>query len=639
MPINDLKEKIYSPKSEIQNRTKDVSNLDPRQKNYQNLKATDSLGAKKGWQKGGEVLQTQKKILFKVVIAVIILLVIAGIAYAAYVYWKGRFKKENVILRFNLPENIETGQEFKFNFIYHNNNRASLKSCALKVVYPENFELTESEQQPTDATDDFIIFNSEEIKANENGTLNFKGRVTDKENELSYLNAILECVNDSGAKEIISTTQEGLNVASARISLQLEATRQASSGDVVEYLLKITNTTKENLNGIEARLEYPSEFNFVSSTIAPSNAENNVFKFATIQPKETVEIKIAGNLSGSSAEKKRLIAKVGTSEGQAFNVLAQEEAQTEMVSSPLTITQTLVPDAESVDPGEKLNFTISYQNNSDLPLRDVIITAQLEGRVLEYSEIIVDNEGNFDLNTKQITWRAAELPELAVLAPHASGEVKFKIPVSEHLPSEKAEDKNFTVASFAQIDSPDVPTPFASNKVISSAKRTVKVSSKVVFDTTVLFNDNLIPNTGSLPPKVGEKTTYTVHFKIANINNDLKDATVRATLPDYVSWEKVTSPSQTTEISYNERTHEIIWKPNNVPAFSGTTSPLKEIAFQIGLEPRKDHVGKELILINNISFTATDTFTNKNYQLTDDQISTVLKDDISVGYEQSIIVE
>lgn len=641
MRLNKIEEKLHQETSEIADRSRDFDTLDPR--NIHEREEEVKIKIEKAPEhviKEAVVTKKERVLLWRLTLAIGVLLVSLGAAYLFYVIWSMRFSPNNVLLSFSMPPSAEEGQDFTFNFLYHNNNRVDLENCQLTISFPQSLEIKEADTASSAANKDFIVFDLGTLKSKQNGKIAFKARIIEKEQSIIYVKSALTYrTSDSGPQQT-KETQEGITITSSKVNLLLSATRQAAPGDLIEYKLIINNATEDNFNGLEVHTTYPPGYQFNEASI-PASENNTVFKLPTLISYGKAEFTIRGSITGSANEKKNFGAEIGYYEAGKFIVLRKDSAQTEMITSPLIITQSIKGGVDSktnsTDPGSSVAIDLRYRNASNLPLRDAVVMVDIIGRAVD-SQSIQAEKGHFDMKNSRVTWRAGEVPDLALLKPQAEGTLTLYFNVSPRVPSESLDDKNFSVTSVAQIDSPDVPTPIGKNKIISSDRITFKVNSKVIFDSKGYFNDDAIPNDGPLPPRVDKETTYTVHWRLQNINNDLKDAVVKASLPDYVVWKNNFYPSKSQQITYNERTKEVIWNLGFVPALTGTQLEAQEAIFQVSVTPQENQVGQELNLINESLFTAIDAFTGRQYELRGKPITTGMEDDAGIGPEDGTVV-
>ena len=129
-----------------------------------------------------------------------------------------------------------------------------------------------------------------------------------------------------------------------------------------------------------------------------------------------------------------------------------------------------------------------------------------------------------------------------------------------------------------------------------------------------------------MPPKEKEETTYTIVWQVTNGTNEISNATIRSTLPTYITWKGVVS-SDSENVIYNELGGEVVWNAAKIEAGAGITREPKEVAFQVGLIPSVTQVNKSPVLITETTLTAMDDFTglivndveyDKNIRLTTD---------------------
>jgi hypothetical protein len=423
-----------------------------------------------------------------------------------------------------------------------------------------------------------------------------------------------------------------VSVISAPVTLEVMAPQNISNNDEVNYLITYKNEGVENLENIRVRVDYPEGFIFSSSN--PKSFEgNNIWYVGSLSGGQSGKIVVAGKLGGSRDEIKIAKITIGANNNGEFISYNEEDARTKIISSSLAITQT-VNDLNSlnVNAGDNLRFKINYRNDGALGLRDVIVTEHIDSAVLDYTTLDTGG-GAYDANSKTITWKASDHKELKNLASGQSGTISFSIAVKGVIPVANANDKNFIISGLAKIDSPDIPTPISMNKIISSNEMNIKLNSKLILSVKGYYNDANIPNSGPIPPKVSEESTYTMHFIASNVSNDIEGAKVEVVLPTSVSMTGKIFP-EGSPLSYNERTNSVVWTIGNLPAGAGIVSPAKEVAFQIKIKPSIDQVGNEAPLLKESTFSARDLFTGESISVTVAEKNTHLSEDGALaGYK------
>ncbi len=145
-------------------------------------------------------------------------------------------------------------------------------------------------------------------------------------------------------------------------------------------------------------------------------------------------------------------------------------------------------------------------------------------------------------------------------------------------------------------------------------------------------------NTGPLPPKAGQQTTYTVVWSLINSTNDLGDVKVSATLPAYLRWTGATVPADPTLV-FDSTTRKVSWTPGVISAGTGYTSRTREVAFQVGLTPTFSQVSQTPEIISEANLEAKDLFTNVDVTQNARSLTTAISDDPEVHGDIGRVVE
>lgn len=626
MSLTDLEEKLYDSDSGIEKRTHEKSQFNPLNSSDVDL---ENLKKEKQWQKPGDGGIDMKKILKIGAIALGSIVLIAVFVLGVVKYRQSAFKEENVLVKVEGPANVSGTEELEYKITIQNKNRVDLDNAQLSIKNSENFKPKEDQGVIIDSpSNSRIIIGT--IGGKTTKEIKIRGIFLAAENTVVYLNAVLEYNPKSLSIRYQSKGQLGVNVESSPLFLEIEAPLEMVSGNKVDYVIDYRNLSSEYYDGVRLKVNYPDGFSFISSNPAPSEG-NNIWYLGSLRQNQDGKIVISGNLNGSGDEGKIVTVYLGYfREDGNFTVYNQKEKSTKIVSTVLSIKQSLNNKADfNVDPGENLYYIIEYKNNGNIALRDVVITEEIDSRVLDFSKLELKN-GSYDASRKIITWRAAEIPELANLAPGKSGEINFSIPVLDRIPVENSNDKNFIISSTAKIDSPSVPEIIGSNKIIASNNMSLKLNSRVVLDVKGYHKDNVIENFGPIPPRVGQETSYTMHWKVINVSNDISNVKISSSLPSGVKWIGKFFPDNES-ISFNERSNQIEWEIGNLKNGIGIIEPEREISFQISIVPQINQLDKSILLLNSSILTAKDLFTNSDIKVEVKEKNNVLQEDSSMG--------
>lgn len=635
MGILDIEKKLYKPGEENKLPALEGSEFNPNANRPQQISRTP--GAVDLWQEKKTGLSTEGKKGLKIaLIGVGAIILIAGAIYGIYKYRQTSFSEDMTVVSISGSDKAESGKLLTYDIKYENKNRAVLEGAVLKVYYPDNFKPEDNanfiSEGPTSGN-----FALGDIKGKTSSQIRFNGRVYSPKGALMNIKAELVYTPSVFNSTFIAKDQFSVNVVSTPITLEITAPQNISSGDAINYLVNYKNTGAEDFENIRIKADFPEGFTFSKSD--PKTSEgNNIWYIGHLSAGQEGKIAISGKLEGDRDQTRKFTAYVGTIENDTFVSYNDEYWDTKIATSPLSIVQTVNNKDELIaNAGDNLSFIITYKNEGNVGLRDVIVKEELNSSVLDYTTLNMEG-GYYDSKEKTIIWKAPDYKQLKNLSPGQSGTIKFDLKIKDVLPINNENDKNFVISSIAKIDSPDIPTPVEMNKIIAGNKVDIKVNSKLILEAKGFYNDQIIPNSGPVPPKVNNDTTYTIHWTIRNVSNDIKDAKVETTLPTGVAYTGKLVP-ENADFSYNDRTNSIVWDLGDVPAGTGISKNPKEIAFQIKIRPSAAQVGKEVDIINQAIFSAKDLFTGTDLKITADKKTNLLKEDTSLVGGQSVVPE
>lgn len=628
MSLSEIKNELYKKESDEKMLQHEKSEFNTESLVFTSPKKT-AIPPEDDWveKEGGMVKENKKTVKIGALILGGLLLVIA-LVVGFYTVKQSFFVSERLAITLLGPMEIKSGNLNTYEISYKNDNRADLKNVSLKLTFPEDFKPEgNADFKPDGATSG--MFSLGDIEGNSEGKVVFRGRAYSPKGNLIKIKAELFYTPSSVSSAFSTSDQLIVNVISAPITLEVMAPQNISNGDEVNYLVTYKNNGMENFENIRVKINYPEQFTFSGSN--PKSSEgNNIWYLGNLSAGQSGKIVVAGKLEGARDEIKIADIMIGASSNGEFVSYNEADAKTKIAASPLVIAQTVNGlGSLNANVGDHLQFEISYKNEGTLGLRDVIVTEHINSPVLDYATLDMTG-GQYDTDSRTIIWKAADYRELKNLLPGQSGVIKFSIDVKDILPIASANDKNFVISSLAKIDSPDVPTPISMNKIISGNKMDIKLNSKLILDVRGYYDDANIPNSGPIPPKVSEESTYTMHYIIKSVSNDISDAKVETNLPTSVVMTGKIFP-EGSPLTYNERTNSITWNAGSLTAGTGILSPGKEVAFQVRIKPSADQVDDEAPLLGESTFSAKDLFTGENISVKISGKSTHLLEDASLG--------
>ncbi len=550
----------------------------------------------------------------RIILGLFILLILA---MAIFLLYRSGFREGQVILKIEAPEEAVSGEEIEYKLIVENRNNFDLKNTKLSFSYPDGSIGLNENGQPLSSLLNNLDLDSLESREKKEFILRAlingeKGETKKAKAGLTYSPSNLNSVFQKNADA--STT-----ISKASIFLTLSAPPSVLSGQRVQVSLDLRNETENDFENLQVMLFYPDGFIFRKGTPLPSEG-SNVFDLVFLKSGDGQRISVEGDISGFEKEGKKFTAVLRKKIGDRFFDIQKTQILL-TVSTPLLSTDVSVNNSKDyiAGAGDKLRYMVNFANNSNNNFSALELSVKLEGQMFDFAGL--KSDGFFDQNTKTILWNAAVEPLLSNLAPNQKGEVLFEIDLKRDFP--RAFGKDYSLKASSLIQTSSVPPGFDLDKISASANLITRIKSKTEFTSKAFYNDSVFPNSGPIPPRVSQKTTYTIHWKIVNEGNDLTNVRVISFLLPGISWENKFNviPSQ-SDIRYDPSLGRVSWTIPTVPAGTGIISPVFEAVFQVGITPSINQVNQAPEILKETKLEAVDNFTKESVNLNQPAINT-----------------
>ena len=279
----------------------------------------------------------------------------------------------------------------------------------------------------------------------------------------------------------------------------------------------------------------------------------------------------------------------------------------------------------ATDAKGSVNLEIRYANNSDTKINDLEIRAKIGGNAINRKSIIAQ-QGYYNSSEDTIVWNKSSKNLLREINPGESGTVTFSLsPLSLYSAS-----GGITSSPLINIDV-DVSGKqsvegFSVNELKNSSSAVIKIISDVGFSAKALYYSGPFSNTGPIPPKAENSTTFTVVWSLSNTSNSISKVRVNSTLPPWMTYTGMVFP-QDENLTYNASTREIVWNADRIQKGAGITGPSRSVSFQVSLKPSISQVGSTPILINDAVLTGHDDFANVDIKATRAGLTSRLEND------------
>jgi hypothetical protein len=377
---------------------------------------------------------------------------------------------------------------------------------------------------------------------------------------------------------------------------------------------------------------YPVGFQFTSSVPAPSFG-NNVWNLGDLPPGATRNISITGKLvdvfdgeektfnifSGSQSSTDK--SAIGVVFNSIFHTVTVSKA---FVEANLFINGVSQTDY-AIDAKTSVTAEIRYVNNLDTKINDLVIQAKISGNAFNRQTISVQ-DGFYDSAKDTITWEKSSSRQLKELNPGDSGSVVFSVSPLSLFSAAGGILTNPSINIAVDISGKQPLEGSVVNQINNSTSTVVRIISDIGFATKALYYSGAFTNSGPIPPKVGEKTTYTIVWTLSNTANSISNAQIISSLPPWINFVGPVSPTGENLI-YNSSTKQITWNVDRIAKGAGVIGAARTVSFQVSFIPSLSQVGKNPTIINSSVLTGHDDFAKVDMKVNKTALTTKLSDD------------
>lgn len=546
----------------------------------------------------------------KLIIFLIILFVFLGIF--GYFYSKKHIYSKDILkLEILGPQEADIFDEVNYIVKFKNNGNFRLEGLRLIFQYPQNTLCEEGEIREMKLDD---------LYPGQERTISFKGRLVGEEGEVKIAKAKL-IFRPKGLRSFYeSNTSFTTIIKKLPLSFDLDIPLKAESGKDIQLAINYFSNLDFPVPSLGVIVNYPDGFDFKESE--PSSLDEKQFDIGTLNKGEGGRIKIKGKLSGNIKEEKMFKVTLGIWENGSFVPVKEIAKAVEIVAPSLYVSQEINDNPQYIaSPGDLLHYVIAIRNIGEDSQKDLFVVVKLEGKPFDLSTL-KSLEGDFEPGDNSIVFDWRKVPDLQYLEPQQEVDLEFWVKLKDdwgYVP----EDKNPTITTKVYIS--QIREEFET-----------KVNSKLVVDQKGYFQDEIFGNSGPIPPRVGQATTYTITWQVQNYYNKVKEVKVRSKLPKNVELiGKIFPEDEAPEFTYDPQSREIVWSLGDLDPGIIENGP--NISFQVRLTPTRDQRGETPDIIGEAKISGEDDFTGEKIENTSPAINTTLPDDKTISEKEGMV--
>lgn len=416
-----------------------------------------------------------------------------------------------------------------------------------------------------------------------------------------------------------------LAISSTPLSIAVETLSETVSGKPLTFTLTVRSNTTVALSNVVLAGAFPFGFSVTSSSL-PLN--NSSFLLGTIAPGASKQVTLVGTLLGQDKEQRVFHFTVGTANtptNQTPDVVYMTQDASVTIMSPFINTKLALNGDTSanmvVTSGSRQSVTISYTNTLSTSITNATVAIALSGSAIDYNSIETTS-GFYRSNDHTIVFSRDTDPSLATLAPGASGIGAFTFSTLPASALTSAPSITFTISvSGTRVGQTNVP-----ETVSASMTKTVKVATAVALTASSLHTSGPFGNSGPIPPKANQATTYAIVLNVRDSGSAVAGGTVTTLLPSYMSYTNQTNGVGT--FSYDDASRTVTWSTGDLAQGAQAQG-----VFQVSFTPSTSQKGSAPSLIGSASFSGYDRFAGVQVSATADPATTETRGD--PGYVSS----
>jgi len=553
-----------------------------------------------------------------------ILIVLSTLLLGIGGYWysqKNIYSKEVLRLEIRGPSEIDLASEVEYLVTYKNNGNFRLEEPRLIFEYP-TYSILESENSLRKEIGPEEL--GEAIYPGEEKTIRFKARLLGKEGEAKTAKAWLKYRFKNLSAQYESATTFTTIISKVPLSFSFDLPSWIEAGKDFKFRLNYFSNTDFPLTDLGIRIVYPEGFEFKNST--PKALEGKEWNIGLLNRADGGRIEISGFLNGKINEEKIFRAELGSWQNGEFVLLKEAFKGVEIAKPNLNIIQQINGNLNyTANFGDLLHYEIFFKNLGQESLNNLYMLVRLEGDLFDLNSVKAPT-GEFKKGDNSILFDWSKNPYLAFLKTQEEGKVDFWVEIK----------KEWQIFDVGKDQNPILKDTIILSQLTEEFE--TKVNSRLEVIQKGYFQDEVFGNSGPLPPRTGEKTTYTIIWQVKNYYSQVKNVKVKAVLPQGVELTgKIFPEEQSQKFTFDSASREIVWDIGDLEPGAGTLLSSPGIAFQVALIPSQNQIGSKALLTQEARITGEDQWTEQVLETISSEIDTGLPDDDTVSEEMGIV--
>ncbi len=537
---------------------------------------------------------------------------VIALAAAGYFFYFGgnSISVDKIGIDIQGPTTISGGDVVPLSITITNKNTSAIEDAVIEINFPEGTRSADNVLQSYPRYTE----NLGTLKSGETVTRSIKAIIFGGAGQALSLPVSFSFGTAGASSMFVKKSAFLLAISSTPLSLSVDTLTETVSGAPITITLDVHSNATVPISNVVLEGAFPFGFSVTSSSI-PIN--NSSFLLGTIKPGDKKSVTLTGVLVGQDSEQRVFNFTVGTAKtatDQTLSVVYMKQGVPVSIRAPF-INATLALNGNTgtnlvISPGNVQNVSISYTNTLATSVTNAVVTVAISGSAIDYNSVLAGN-GFYNSSNHTVVFSRDTDPSLAQLAPDASGIGTFTFSTLPAGSLSVAPSVIFKISvSGTRIGQSNVP-----ENVTSTVTKTAKVLTTAVLSSYSLHTSGQLVNSGPIPPRSNQATTYSIVWNVQNTGNAIAGGIVSAILPSYVSYTKQTAGSGV--FSYDEKSRTVTWNTGDLGQNSNVQG-----TFQISITPSTSQKGSSPSIVGTASFSGYDRFAGVQISAKADPVTT-----------------
>jgi hypothetical protein len=569
--LNKLDEKIYArrPEAFTDMRTKlikkDLKNFS-WEKGAINKKQEANYNINLAPAKKGFSLFSLSFLVFSIIIF------LGSIAYAFYSLSIGGFtvKQDSIEMKLDLPSIANSGQNITGRINIANTNKVEFieSMLAIDIVNPD--ESIENVSQ----------IEIGKVSSGQNIEKNLSFSLNGRENEVKNLKFTLFYKVKDSDSTFEKNISHSVKISKSQVIVNLTGPKSITLGQVSEYRISVRGGDAA-VPSVAVQLDLPRDLQIIESSV---NAESkNYFVIGDLKAGEEkiLSIKTKYKVGQELIDSFSIKVTVGTSgESKVKDILSENSIDVALAALPFKVAVSMSGKEDSTlyFSGKTPKVKVTVSNVSQSMVQNGVLDIKLSGGLFNAKTVSISG-AQYDAGLGTI--RATQETNKALKELRPGEKVEFEIAYQDLNQTNQSNARRLIIDTSFTADIPDSVNSPAATKVLTTLLP--KDNTNVVLKT--YYFSGAFKNIGPMPPRIGQKTSYTVIASIDTLGGFDKGV-FTTTLPEYVTF---IESSEGTAV-YKKDKRELVWSIGSMQKSSGEVLSInkKEISFRVSITPSPD---------------------------------------------------